>query len=73
MTNREITIADMCLTLRHDFGLDKQEVAGGLMTSGMTPEERKVLWDQMTQVFDNVIAPNMIFKIPDSRTLCDND
>jgi hypothetical protein len=43
------------------------------MSSGMYQWEREQLWKQMAQIFDNDIAPNMIFKIPDSRNICDND
>ena len=72
MKNREQIIADMCLTLRHDYGLTKEEGANGLV-SGMTTQERQSLWNEMAQVFDNVIAPHMMFRIPDSRDLCGND
>lgn len=75
MKNREQIITDMCYTVRHDYGLRKPEgdKFSDVISSGMTDEERTALWKQMAQIFDNDIAPNMIFKIPDSRNICDND
>lgn len=58
MTREEIITA-MCYTWRHDYGLEKTEE---VLSSGMTKEERSFLWNQMAQIYDNVIAPNMIFK-----------
>ncbi len=60
MITREEIINQMCFTWRHDFGLDKTDSC--LLTSGMTPQQREFLWADMAQIFDNVIAPNMIFK-----------
>jgi hypothetical protein len=83
MKTREQIITDMCYTWRHDYGLTKpepehDEAEGifdiiGVLQSGMTDKERTSLWNQMAQIFDNNIAPHMIFKIPDSRGICDND
>ena len=58
---REDIINDMCFTYRHDYGLDKREGAYAF-ESGMTDIERKGLWNQMAQIFDNDIAPYMKFK-----------
>lgn len=55
----------MCYTWRHDYGLKKEKDPGGYGfpdLAGMTDEERQMLWRQMAQIFDNDIAPNMIFK-----------
>lgn len=73
--NREQIITDMCYTWRHDYGLTRQEHdgPGGLIESGLTDSERKILWQQMAQVFDRCIAPYMHFPPPDSRNLCGND
>jgi hypothetical protein len=71
MKTREQIITDMCYTMRHDYGLIKHDV--DLISSGMTDFERESLRDSMTQIFDNCIAPHMIFKIQDSRYMCDND
>ena len=57
---REFIIANMCMTWRHDFGLQKTD--SSLLSSGMTDDERKFLWNSMAQIFDNDIAPNMEFK-----------
>lgn len=46
---REQIISSMCFTKRHDYGL-------------MTEEERRFLYNQMAQIFDNDIAPYMEFK-----------
>jgi hypothetical protein len=63
MTREEI-ITSMCYTWRHDFGLTKNEDPGGYTfpgASGMTVKDREHLWNQMAQIFDNDIAPNMKF------------
>lgn len=57
--NREKIIRSMCLTYRHDYGLEKIPDS---ISSGTTEEERKFLWQQMSQIFDNDIAPFMEFK-----------
>lgn len=58
MTREEI-ITSMCYTWRHDYGLEKTE---GVLSSGMTKEERSFLWNRMAQIYDNDIAPNMEFR-----------
>ncbi len=73
MKTREQIITDMCYTCRHDYGLVKESLEVDSISSGMTDSERKALWDEMAQIFDNCIAPHMIFKIQDSRYICDND
>jgi hypothetical protein len=64
MKTREELITSMCYTWRHDYGLDRQEHdgPGGLITAGLTSAERKLLWQQMAQIFDNDIAPYMEFR-----------
>ena len=55
----------MCYTHRHDYGLIKEADPGGYhfpWTSGMTEDERLYLWNCMAQIFDNDIAPNMVFR-----------
>jgi hypothetical protein len=50
--------------MRHDYGLEK-DLGNGFITelaAGMTQQERKALWCQMAQIFDNDIAPYMEFK-----------
>jgi len=75
MKTREQIITDMCYTCRHDYGITKNNAGNStdILSSGMTDSERKSLWNQMAQLFDNNIAPHMKFKIPDSRSFCDND
>lgn len=53
---REQIINSMCLTYRHDFGLDKD------VFCGMTNDERQALRVKMGQIFDNDISPYMDFK-----------
>jgi hypothetical protein len=53
---RERIIDSMCLTWRHDFGVDK----GGFC--GMTDGERSALRSKMAQLFDNDITPHMEFR-----------
>ncbi len=64
MKTREEIITSMCYTFRHDYGLDKSLGTGfaDIISSGMTDEERQILWRQMAQIFDNDIATYMEFK-----------
>ena len=57
MKSREQIITEMCYTWRHDYGLIKE--SDDPWISGMTLKEREYLWNQMAQVFDNAISPNM--------------
>ena len=63
MRTREQIITSMCYTFRHDYGIDRPLHQNNWFgASGMTEDERKFLWSQMAQIFDNDIAPNMNFK-----------
>ena len=64
MKTRNEIITAMCYTWRHDYGLTRQEheSGGGLVTAGLTVIEREFLWKQMSQIFDNDIAPHMEFR-----------
>lgn len=64
MKTREQIITSMCFTWRHDYGIERQEheSGGGLVTTGLTFQERQMLWKQMAQIFDNDILPHMEFK-----------
>jgi hypothetical protein len=62
MKTRKQIVADMCLTMRHDFGLERTEPAYPGLSSGLTVAERQALWNQMAQVFDDVIFPYMEFR-----------
>ena len=81
MRNREEIITSMCYTWRHDYGIVKDPDYKNhhndfidAISAGMYQWERKHLWDQMAQIFDNDIAPNMEFKhVASSRNQCDND
>jgi len=82
MKTREEIITSMCHTARHDYGIVKDpdyalhwtNFFHDSVSAGMYQLERKQLWEQMAQLFDNVIAPNMEFKtVVNSRNLCDND
>lgn len=66
MKTREQIITDMCYTWRHDYGLEKSTqswalstAVGDISSSGMTNDERKILWNQMAQIYDNVISPHI--------------
>jgi len=80
MRSRDEIITSMCYTARHDYGIVKDpdykrhdDVIDDI-SAGMYQLERKQLWEQMAQLFDNAIAPNMEFKtVANSRNLCDND
>lgn len=54
MKTREQLITDMCLTYRHDYGLQKS--SEDLIGSGMTKEEQEFLWNKMAQIYDNCIS-----------------
>jgi hypothetical protein len=64
MKSREEIITSMCYTWRHDYGLEKKEHdgPGGYISMGLTDAERKTLWSQMAQLFDNDIEPHMKMK-----------
>jgi hypothetical protein len=73
MKSPEEIITSMCYTMRHDYGIVKEPMeytgdnartifANDYFNSGMYPEERELLWNQMAQLFDNDIAPHMEFK-----------
>lgn len=51
----------MCITYRHDYGLDKKP-EDPPWVAGMTESERKGLYETMAQLYDNNIAPNMVLK-----------
>ena len=55
----------MCYTWRHDYGLEKDlgNEFFSEFSAGITKDERENLRRQMAQIFDNNIAPHMIFKI----------
>lgn len=61
MKTREEIITDMCYTYRHDYGLDKDPNDPSWL-SGMTPDERKGLWETMAQIYDNDVKPIMDLK-----------
>lgn len=60
MQSREEIVTGMCYSMRHDYGLDLSNAK--FLSSGMTQEERKDLFNLMAQVYDTNIAPNMDFK-----------
>lgn len=62
MKTREQVIESMCLTWRHDYRADKGRFCG------MTDDERNTLRRQMTQLFDNEIAPYMEFRKESRKT-----
>ena len=57
LVDRGRVVESMCLTWRHDFGLDKLE--GCDFCSGMTDKEREHLRGQMGKLFDHHFAPAM--------------
>jgi len=62
MKTREKIIYNMCLTMRHDYGIVKESLEVDSISSGMTEIERKMLWNTMAHIFDHDIAPYMEFK-----------
>ena len=60
---REQIIFSMCMTYRHDYELTiSDEDKMYTLNSGVTETERKAIWNQMAQIFDNDISPYMEFK-----------
>lgn len=55
LVDRDRVVESMCLTWRHDFGLDKLE--GCDFCSGMTDKERDHMRGQMGKLFDHHFAP----------------
>ena len=55
VVERQRMIESMCLTWRHDFGLNKPEDCE--FSSGMTVAEREHLRDQMAKLFDHHFRP----------------
>lgn len=58
MKNKEEVIYDMCMTYRHDYGLDKLPTDPPWV-AGMTKEEREGLYRTMEQLYEHHIAPIM--------------
>jgi hypothetical protein len=56
MKSKEEIITDMCYTYRHDYGLAK-DPSDPSWCAGMTPEERKGLYNTMAQIYENNIEP----------------
>lgn len=60
---REQIIHNMCMTFRHDYGFEiSEDDRMYTLNLGMTKREREGLFRQMSQIFDNDIAPFMTFK-----------
>ena len=63
MRTREQIIHNMCMTYRHDYGITiSEDVRMYTLNSGVAEQERKQIWNTMSQIFDNDIAPYMEFK-----------
>ena len=56
MKSKEEIITDMCYTYRHDYGLDKDPNSPS-WCAGMTPDERRGLYNTMAQIYENNIEP----------------
>lgn len=54
MKTKEQIITDMCYTYRHDYGLDK-DPSDPPWCAGMTPDDRKGLYNTMKQIYENNI------------------
>lgn len=69
---REEIIYSMCMTYDHAYGapsISMEELFPGAeyyqgpsVGFGYTDEQRQALWNQMAQIFDNDIYPNMEFR-----------
>jgi len=63
--DRARLIDAMCMTWRHDFGLDKE--GRHELSSGMTEDERNALRRSMGQIFEHNISP--LLAIPEGYAL----
>jgi hypothetical protein len=56
---KEKVIYDMCITYRHDYSLHKEEFSKDYLDgcSGTTEQERKIIYSQMSSLYDHHIAP----------------
>lgn len=60
---REQIISSMCVTYRQDYGtIISEDDRMYTLNSGVTEQESKAIWNTMSQIFDNDIAPYMDFK-----------
>ena len=60
---REQIIHNMCMTFRHDYGREiSEDDRMYTLNSGMTKLEQQALYNSMSQIFDNDIAPYMELK-----------
>lgn len=50
-------VLGMCMTMRHDWGLDKRP---GDLTSGMHQAERERLYDEMYQLYEHNVMPHLV-------------
>ncbi len=57
MKTREEIIHNMCMTYRHDFDLVVENDEAMYSLSGITRNERQRIYNDMSQIFDNDIAP----------------
>ena len=57
--NREQTIYDMCMTFRHDFGLEIAEDERMYTLVGMTRTEREALFNDMARIYDHQFATSL--------------
>ena len=57
-TLRDQIIRDMCLYYRSDFDIAKQENDPPWL-QGLTPSERQGLWQTMSLIYDQEIAPRI--------------
>lgn len=55
--NKSRIVLDMCMTWRHDYGLEKESLEVDAISSGITRREREHLHRAMSQLFDLVIRP----------------
>ena len=53
---KEEIIHDMCMTYRHDYGLDRNPNDPKWL-AGMTPEERMGLYKTMEKIYEHNIEP----------------
>jgi hypothetical protein len=58
---KEQIIYDMCMTYRHDYGLHKEDLPEGYPNwgCGTTEMERKIIYNQMSSLYEHYVAPSL--------------
>ena len=66
MRTKQEIITAMCITIRHDYGLPKEnyriEGTHEPLSPGMTKQEQETLYNTMLKIYTNAIEPYMVIR-----------